>query len=214
MFGGFVMEHISLKSKWSGLSWGTLGDSITAANIYQPLVSEALGFSRVLNYGQSGCPMTAGGPTDHGATVQIGRSIDATLDCVTIFAGVNDFRLSKEIGTMASKNNLTFYGAYQTLIEDILIKNPLCRLSMWTPLHRDKDGYDIHYVNEAGHKLSDYAAAIQDIGCTYALPVLNLYVESGFNKLTLKHLTADGLHPNEAGHRRIASMAVSFLNRL
>lgn len=201
-------------SKWKGLSWGTLGDSISAANVYQPLVSEALGFARVVNYGKSGCTMTAGGDRDYGATVHVGRTIARSLDCVTVFAGINDFRLGKPIGDKRERDIYTFSGAYVTLIEAILTDNPICRLNLWTPLQRDKDGYDIHYVNEAGHRLADYVETIRELGADYALPVLDLYAESGFNKLTLPCLTSDGLHPNEAGHRRIASMAVGFLERL
>jgi lysophospholipase L1-like esterase len=200
--------------KWLGKSWGTLGDSITEANGYQPIVSARLGFSRVMNYGKSGCTMTAGGEKDDGATVKVGRHIDPTLDCVTIFAGVNDFRLSKPLGSIENRDILTFCGAYVTLVEHILTKNPSCRLNLWTPVQRDKDGYDIDYTNDAGHQLIDYAHRIKAIGLVYALPVLDLYAESGINKLTLPLFTSDGLHPNEAGHQRIAGMAASFLERL
>ncbi|WNR45467.1 SGNH/GDSL hydrolase family protein [Paenibacillus roseipurpureus] len=198
-------------TKWSGKTWGTLGDSITEAGGYQPLVQEALGFASVINYGKSGCPMTAGGDRDYGATTHVGRTIDTDLDCVTIFAGINDFRLDKPIGELGSKDLYTFHGAYAGVIEDILAKNPKCRLSLWTPLHRDKDSYDIFTVNASGHRLVDYVDAIGEIGRRYALPVLDLYAQSGLNKLTLPHFTSDGLHPNEAGHRRIADMAVPFL---
>ncbi|CAG7648592.1 SGNH/GDSL hydrolase family protein [Paenibacillus allorhizosphaerae] len=202
-------------SKWRGKSWGTLGDSITAANMYQPIVSEALGFARTVNYGQSGCPVTAGGDRDYGATVHMARKMDFTLDCVTVFAGVNDYRLAKPLGNRRRRDDVhTFHGAYATLIESILTNNPDCRLNLWTPLHRDKDGFDIYRANEAGHRLVDYVEAVRELAAEYALPVLDLYAESGFNKLTLPFLTSDGLHPNEAGHRRIASMAVSFLERL
>jgi lysophospholipase L1-like esterase len=203
-----------MSGKWVGKTWGTLGDSITEAGGYQPLVQAELGFARVINYGKSGCPMTAGGDRDYGATTHIGKGIDTTLDCVTIFAGVNDFRLGKPIGELGTDDIHTFYGAYTSVIEDILTKNWACRLSLWTPLQRDKDAYDIFYVNEAGHRLSHYVDAIVAIGQQYALPVLNLYAESGLTKLTLPYFTSDGLHPNEAGHRRIADMAAPFLARL
>lgn len=121
-----------------------LGDSITAANGYQPLVSAALGF----------------------------------------------------------------------VIEHILSGNPACRLNLWTPLQRDKDGYDVDRPNGLGHRLDDYAEAVRRLGRSYALPVLDLYAESGLNRLTLSAFTVDGLHPNPQGHARIASMAVSFLERL
>lgn len=203
-----------ISEKWKGKSWCTLGDSITEVNGYQPLVGAALGFSVVTNAGKSGCPVTAGGDRDYGATVHIGRGMEPVYDCVTIFGGTNDFRLNKPIGSMKSRDIETFYGAYTALVEDIMGKNPLCRLNLWTPLQRDKDGYGIHTVNEAGHRLIEYVEAVRSIGLEYGLPVLNLYAESGFNRLTLDALTFDRLHPNEEGHRRIASMAVSFLARL
>ncbi|MFD0682810.1 MULTISPECIES: SGNH/GDSL hydrolase family protein [unclassified Paenibacillus] len=201
-------------NRWRGRSWGTLGDSLTEANGYQPLVCSRLGLSRVMNYGKSGCTMTAGGDRDYGATVNVGRNIDQTLDCVTIFAGVNDFRLNKPLGEPGSYDILTFIGAYRTLVEHILTNNPGCRLNLWTPLPRDKDGYDIFSTNEAGYRLFDYVQAIQMIGLNYSLPLLDLYAISGFNKLTMHYYTSDGLHPNENGHLRIADLAVAFLARL
>lgn len=197
--------------KWKGLGWGTLGDSITAAEGYQPLVAEALGFGRVVNYGKSGCPMTAGGDRDYGATVHISETVDPGLECVTVFAGINDFRLHKPVGKPGSGSIHTFYGAYELTVERLLSANPARRVSLWTPLQRDKDGYDNLTVNEAGHRLEEYAEAVRHVGRIYALPVLDLYAASGFNRMTLPLLTSDGLHPNEAGHRRIADMAVPFL---
>ncbi|MDF2663784.1 MAG: lysophospholipase L1-like esterase [Paenibacillus sp.] len=87
-------------------------------------------------------------------------------------------------------------------------------MNLWTPLQRDKDGFDTISVNAAGCRLLDYVEAIRDIGLQYALPVLDLYRESGFTKLTLPLLTDDGLHPNEAGYARIAQLACSFLSRI
>ncbi|WP_158299379.1 SGNH/GDSL hydrolase family protein [Paenibacillus antri] len=203
-----------MTERWAGKSWATLGDSITAANGYQPLVAAALGFGKVDNYGKSGCPLTAGSDRDHGATVHVGLGMEPAYDCVTIFAGTNDYRLNMPPGADGERDIRTFRGAYVTLVESILSRNPACRLSLWTPLQRDKDGYDHERANEIGHRLLDYADAIREIGAAYALPVLDLYTESGFNKLTLDALTSDRLHPNEAGHRRIAQMASAFLSRL
>ncbi|CAI6037460.1 SGNH/GDSL hydrolase family protein [Cohnella sp. JJ-181] len=201
-------------AKWRHKRWGTLGDSITAANGYQPIVAAALQFAEVLNYGKSGCPMTAGGPTDEGSTWRMAQRLAPGLDCVTIFAGTNDYRLDKPLGGPDSRDPHTFAGAYRTAVETVLTAVPGCRLSLWTPLQRDKDGYDIVRPNAQGHRLSDYADAVRALGREYALPVLDLYGESGLNKLTLPWFTDDGLHPNARGHARIAEMAIPFLMRI
>lgn len=200
-----------MTGKWNRTAWATLGDSITAANGYQPFVQAALGFSAVHNHGKSGCPMTAGGERDYGATTHVGKAIETFPECVTIFAGTNDFRLDMPLGGLDNPDVHTFYGAYTTLVEHILTVSPGSRLNLWTPLMRDKDGWNIFSVNGAGRRLSDYVEAVREIGRRYALPVLNLYEESGINMVTVPHFTSDGLHPNEAGHRRIADMAIPFL---
>ncbi|MFS0723113.1 SGNH/GDSL hydrolase family protein [Paenibacillus sp. 1P07SE] len=201
--------------RWQGASWATLGDSITAAGGYQPLVQTALGFAQVDNFGRGGCPMTAGSDRDDGATVFMGRYLEQAYDCLTIFAGTNDYRLNMPLGELkpigSTFDDHTFFGAYQSLIEELLTRNPLCRMNLWTPLQRDKDGYNSEKHNGQGCLLADYAAAVQTIGHAYALPVLDLYAVSGFNKLTLAHFTDDRLHPNQAGYRRIAEAAASFL---
>ncbi|WP_020620527.1 SGNH/GDSL hydrolase family protein [Paenibacillus daejeonensis] len=202
-------------TKWQGASWATLGDSITAASGYQPLVQVALGFEKVDNFGRSGCPMTAGSDRDDGATVFMSRYLEEAYDCLTIFAGTNDYRLHMPLGEWkplgSAFDEHTFFGAYQRLIEELLTRNPACRVNLWTPLQRDKDGYNSEQPNDQGCLLVDYAAAVQTIGHLYALPVLDLYAVSGFNKLTLAHFTDDRLHPNQAGYHRIAEVASSFL---
>lgn len=202
-------------TRWQGASWATLGDSITAAGGYQPLVQAALGFAQVDNFGRGGCPMTAGSDRDEGATVFMGQCLEQTYDCLTIFAGTNDYRLNMPLGALrpigAEFDDHTYFGAYQSLIEMLLARDPLCRMNLWTPLQRDKDGYDSEKRNDKGFLLADYADAVQAIGRAYALPVLDLYAVSGFNKLTLNSFTHDRLHPNQDGYRRIAQAAVSFL---
>jgi lysophospholipase L1-like esterase len=202
--------------KWRGKTWLTLGDSITAANGYQPLVQEALGFARVVNLGRGGCPMTAGGATDAGSTVRVGWGLPPgeTYDCITIFAGTNDYRLNKPLGPPGATDPECFRGACDTLLRRLLADRPGARVALWTPLQRNKDGYDIFSVNEAGHRMADYVQAIRDVGVRYALPVLDLYSTSGIADATLAYFTDDGLHPNARGHARIAGMASSFLASL
>ncbi|WP_168123824.1 SGNH/GDSL hydrolase family protein [Paenibacillus sp. HB172176] len=209
------MNYIPMSDRWRESTWATFGDSITQENGYQPLVQQALQLKDVRNYGKAGCPMTAGGATDEGSTCHVIKNTTEGCDIMTIFAGTNDFRLNKPLGELHSIGSdydlFTFTGAYQATVEHLLSHFPLSRLNLWTPLQRDKDGYDIYSMNEAGFRLEHYVEQIRDIGKLYSLPVLDLYTTSGINKLTLDTFTSDRLHPNEAGYRRIGGIAASFM---
>ena len=78
-------------NRWSQKSWLTLGDSITKANGYQPIVKERLGFSKVDNKGINGQTMAY--QKTNKSTYYIGKDINyKQYDLVTIFIGTNDFR--------------------------------------------------------------------------------------------------------------------------
>lgn len=199
-------------NKWNNKKWLTLGDSITKANGYQSLVKEKLGFKEVDNRGINGQTMAY--QKTKKSTLYVGREIDyKNYDLVTIFIGTNDFRYNKELGSFKEYkyNEKTFIGAYQLLIEKILESNPYIDIVLVTPLQRSKDGYDINFTNEEGHKLIDYVEAIKEIGKNYSVPVLDLYSNSGFNKQTLNIYTRDNLHPNKVGYERIAEKMYRFL---
>lgn len=202
-------------NKWSEKSWLTLGDSITRANGYQPIVKEKLNFSKVDNKGINGQTMAY--QNTNKSTYFIGKDINyKDYDLVTIFIGTNDFRYNKKLGKVEENNKndydeSTFVGAYQMLIEKILSSNPSVELVLITPLQRTKDGYDTNYTNEEGSKLIDYVNATKALGEKYSLPVLDLYSTSGFTEQTMKIYTKDNLHPNEEGYERIGDKMYRFL---
>lgn len=211
-------------SKWENKVWLTLGDSITAFDQtlyngtvlrgYQTVMKETMGFAEYINRGIPGKTMAA---HDEGSTHVVGEAQNlADIDVVTIFAGTNDFKLNKPIGSLGAIGDTafdtsTFYGAYRSLLENFLTRKPTLKIYLWTPLQRDNAGYDVNYVNPAGHRLVDYVNAIQSVGLMYAIPVLDLYAVSGITKKTLDTFTWDGLHPNNSGYERIAEVAKGFM---
>ena len=201
--------------KWNGKVWLTLGDSITKANGYQPIVKEKLGFSIVENKGINGQTMAK--QKTNQSTYSIGKNIDyKEYDLVTIFIGTNDYRYNKRIGEIEENNKKiynesTFIGSYQMLIERILMSNPYIDIVLITPLQRTKDGFDINHKNEVNSKLIDYVDAIKSLGQKYSLPVLDLYSTSGFTKQTMSIYTRDNLHPNKIGYEKIAEKIWRFL---
>jgi lysophospholipase L1-like esterase len=213
------------KGKWEGKKWLTLGDSITDFDIetkpetgllygYQYNMKETMGFASYVNQGKSGKPMAG---TDPLATHTVGKAENISdIDVITIFAGTNDFKLNNPVGSVGligdtNFDTATYCGAYRSLLEDLLTRKPGIKIYMWTPLQRDNEGYDVNKVNTAGHKLIDYVNACIDIGSLYGIPVLDLYRVSGFTKKTLGLYTWDGLHPSNAGYKRIAEIAKGFM---
>ena len=83
-----------------------------------------------------------------------------------------------------------------------------------TPLHRhDED--DPSPGN--GKPLKVYREILKEVCQYYAVPVLDLYAVSGIQPrvpILREKYMPDGLHPSDAGNRRIASRLIGFLKAL
>jgi lysophospholipase L1-like esterase len=230
-----LSSDIGIVSKWKNKKWVTLGDSITwydkqayaywvgheseMAVGYQSIVNTKVNsFAEILNKAASGTAMTDNGNANAG--VKLGKTVNYALyDLVTIAHGTNDFKLDQPIGTLGAMgdtafNLATFYGAYRSLVEYILTQKPTIKLVLFTPLQRNNGGYDVNFVNPAGHKLIDYVDAFKAIGILYGLPVLDLYANSEFNKFTLGTYTYDGLHPNNVGYKVIGDKVYNHIENV
>ena len=147
----------------------------------------------------------------------IGRvdAMDADADVVVVFGGTNDFgHGTAPMGSIDSRDPYTFYGAMHTLCMLLIEKYPDAQLCFMTPLHREGDT-----VPKKGKPwiLEAYITAIKDVTRYYAIPTLDLHAVSGIqpNYPTIHaRYTADGLHPNEAGHVKIAEKLAGFLKSL
>ena len=65
--------------------------------------------------------------------------------------------------------------------------------------------------------LEGYVDRIQTIAAYYGIPVLDLYRQSGLQPrvpILREKYMPDGLHPNDAGHERIARRLAAFLQTL
>jgi len=62
--------------------------------------------------------------------------------------------------------------------------------------------------------LKTYVAIIREVAEYYSLPVIDLYANSGIQPkvdIMREKFMPDGLHPNDAGHERIAHVIGNFL---
>lgn len=141
-------------------------------------------------------------------------------DVIVVFGGTNDFgHGDAPFGQLDDRGEETFCGAVHTLMEKLITRYPNALLVVMTPLHRedeDRIAYGDSGAPRQG-KLEAYVDAIRAISGYYGVPVLDLFRISGMQPCVplLKQLyNPDGLHPNDAGHRRIADRLIGFLKML
>ena len=88
-----------------------------------------------------------------------------------------------------------------------------------TPLHR-LDEYNLRGEGnkpEDGEPLITYVNIIKEVASYYSLPLLDLWSMGGMqpNVPVLRAaFNPDGLHPNDAGHAKIAHRLAGFLKTL
>lgn len=208
-----------------------LGDSITEGvgvsgpeKLYLNLLKEEIPLMEARNYGISGTRIAVQRQPSNEEWDQnfISRveKMDPDADLVVVFGGTNDFgHGDAPIGSFDNMAPDTFYGGCRVLSERLIEKYPSVPVVFMTPLHRNNednlrgDGFKAQDVAP----LSVYVEIIREVAQYYALPVLNLYAESGIQPRVpiLQQLYCpDGLHPNDAGHRRIAQRLKGFLAAL
>ncbi len=206
-----------------------LGDSITegagASCVENRYVSRiALDYGAICrNYGIGGTRIArqtslsecASGDRDFGSRVD---EMDADADVIVIFGGTNDYgHGDAPIGNFCDTTPDTFYGALHALYTSVINKYPDSLVVVLTPLHRVGEN---NPNGENGRKsapaapLKTYCDAIKLVAEYYSIPVLDLYAASGIQpnlQILREKFTVDGLHPNDAGHKKIAKMIAEFI---
>ena len=209
-----------------------LGDSITEGvgvssveKTYWNLVAQRTG-AGVYGYGIGGTRIAKNRLPGNNPYVDanwFGSRVEKMIsaaDIVVVFGGTNDFgHGDAPMGTMKDRTNDTFYGAYHLLMQQLIHRYPYAQLVVMTPMHRCSEE-DMPF-NEAGIRragvLKDYVEAIREVAEFYSVPVVDLFAESGIQprmEIHKKMYMPDGLHPNDAGHVKIADCLLRVLNRL
>ena len=209
-----------------------LGDSITEGvgvsseeNIYLNVIKREASLSEARNYGISGTRIARQRKPSEDPRMDLDfisrvEEMDADADVVVVFGGTNDYgHGDAPLGTFADRTPDTFYGACHMLLNRLIRRYPLATIVFVTPMHRLNDtkpkGEGNKVMNTA--PLSVYVDIIKEVAAYYALPVLDLFTTSGIqpNVPILKETYCpDGLHPNDAGNRVIASRLMGFLSTL
>ena len=175
---------------------GFLGDSITVGVGTSNAENQHVGFrfpdlfaNRVgaiaYNYGVSGTRIAKQRepipyePAEGHYILRVDK-MEPDLDAIVVFGGTNDFgHGDAPLGSFTDRGDDTFYGALHNLSEKLIKKYPMARIVFLTPLHRDGE---YTYINSFGIRrepLISYITAIREVAQYYAIPVLDLYKDSG-----------------------------------
>lgn len=191
-------ELLGNKYSYEGKLLTSIGDSTSGMERWQSFVCRELC-----------CTYTASaisGGTLNAIYKSTVEAVSPDSDFVTIQYGTNDWANEAlhlgNITDMADGSNpTTFCGALnyvcKWLSENVVSKNPYCRILMWTPLQRNDGiskrlgflyGYDDdtkEAKNKEGKTLADYADAIIKIAGIWGFSVLDTHRKSGINRITI-----------------------------
>lgn len=206
-----------------------LGDSITYGvgastedKSYINVLKESAGLACARNYGISGTriarqqklnPKTM--HWDLYAFTERFAQMEDDADIIVVFGGTNDWgHGDAAFGTDADRNMDTFCGALHYLICGLIEKYPAAVICFVTPLHREGDTIP---NNSNNLSLKAYVDKIKETAEMYSIPVIDLFATAGFHPdipVQKELFCPDGVHPNDAGHARVAQRIENFLRRL
>lgn len=201
-----------------------LGDSITEG---LKTSCEDARFSNIIarktgamcnNYGISGTKISlkAGDTPEtermHRSFVMRYTEMEKDADIIVVMGGTNDCGAKIPFGDFDTRDEYTFYGALRSLYEGLINMYPESVIVVMAPPH---------YLEEGHHNDSDslraYVDVIKEVAAFYGLPLLDLYSTSGLQPkvdILKEKYMPDGCHPNDEGHKILASKILAFLKNM
>lgn len=218
--------NASIQSPLKGKKWVAIGDSITEVNFrtgknYHGFVSDNVGGMTIYNYGQAG--------TGYYGRFNVAGTISDDPDYVTVFFGTNDWNNSdpnntKSLGAFGDTANTTIAGCIYLTLSQLITKFYSKKIAVFTPLPRSDNYGSLATANSRGFTLEQLSDVISKTAAHFSLPCLDLYHTAQLPVWTTAgnafYFTApgqsspDGLHPNDAGHAKIAQQIQRFMERM
>ena len=136
-----LCDGFELNSKLAkGIKWYILGDSRSVdsaytTKFYHDYLCEKHKFVRKKNLAVSGARIRSADTTYHSLLEQY-PSVGDDADLITIYAGINDYGQDNptEIGTEGIIDLTTFYGAFESLITNLITNHPTAKIVVITPI--------------------------------------------------------------------------------
>lgn len=210
-----------------GIKMACLGDSITEgvgvsdmANMYYNRIQRECGIGALYIDGIGGTRIAHQQTPSEDPRIDLHfiprvDAIDKDCDLIVVFGGTNDFcHGDAPLGTPRDRTEDTFWGACHVICEKLIGRFPKSQIVFMSPLHREEE--DIIFASNKG-TLYDYAEVLKSVTRRFAIPFLDMLQVSGMTPKVPVQKTLympDGLHPNDAGHEKIAQRLKGFLQSL
>ena len=203
-----------------------LGDSITEGvsaskeeNTFVYLLGQML-HAETRNYGISGSRIAmqtkpSGEPSFDRYFASRVDQMKNDADFVLVFGGTNDYgHGDAPFGNIGDKTPNTFCGAVDDLINKLLHFYRKDQLIFLEPLYRfnENNVYGDGSKSVPSKTLEEYRYAIRTIAKNYGITVLDFKDKIG--RAENNPLIADGLHPNDKGHHRLAELLADYFKAL
>lgn len=222
------------ENKWLGKSAGFLGDSITEAGAsttgkaFFKYIESDLGFSECVGYGISASTIS----DMRYPMCDRYADMSSNHDVVFVFGGTNDFHFGVPLGEWytvdedtrtLNTDSSTFRGALNKLCLGLIDKYVGKNVILLTPTHRytfNSQATEFQ-KNRSGIWFEEYVQCIREASSIFSIPLIDLYAESGLFPYVQSNATkyfeqtsGDKLHPNTAGHARMAKVIERYLKNM
>ena len=202
---------------------GTSSSSGPTDKGYTYLIGQTHGYT-VVNLGNSGSGWanlgtaeTAGDPsTSYNAKNVVDNNSFNDADIITLAYGVNDWKGASQnvvLGSMSSQSgDGTVIGNMKYCIETLVTKKPTAQIIVLLPLNTNRqwsgmatmtleDNWAFGYAYRNNQTLQDYRNAIRECAEYYNIKVVDLEEVCPINRLNLRDMCGDGLHPTRQFHK-------------
>lgn len=208
-----------VKNRLSTLTWVAMGDSLTEQNAtasakYHDLIAQLTGIT-VLNYGLSGTGYGKTYSTFDNFADRVLTLAEVDFDVITIFGSFND--LSIDLGTASDTGTDTIGGFINTTLNNLYSVKPFVNVGIILPT--PWWAVTPSGTSDNAVKGQQYCDMLLEICRKRSIPVLDLFHNSNLhpnqeNFRTEFYANADGVHPNNKGHKKIAAQILEFLYRI
>lgn len=216
--GVYEVTGYTVPKPWDGLKWACVGDSLTEENIrttlhYFDYITEKTGITTV-NMGVGGTGYKRGEDANNAFYQRI-REVPNDVDVVTIFGSGNDLTHINRLGLPTDVGTDTICGCINHTIDQLYSVLPTVQVGIISPTPW------VYNEPSDNGSMAEYTNALKEICIMRGIPFLDLFHCSGFRpndenyrNLVFSKDDGNGVHPNELGHKIIASHIKVFLETL